>query len=319
MLYNRFFRFRRLSIILSFLIFFFITKHFYSNPRKNVNHLVRSFDRPIQARQFKQKLVEINDRQPSFKMYIYEGYNISSDRNHAQMKLLDNIKLHDKCQQNSKLIVIDIGASLGQFGLYAAACGCQVYMFEVNPMKLSLLQASIKLNSFQSRITVFLKAVTDLPSNRKIFMSLKSSKDIRDQSDVYSVETINLNQLNFSSDIYLFRVNVKGYEIHVFRGSEKLFRHNLVHHVLFQYTPIGTDRVIKNDLLAYMRDILGGRKFYALHPKQAIIYGPLYNEDIDQFYMQHQAENLERDVYVLFQDEEMNIDSKIYEFQTSFQ
>ncbi len=212
---------------------------------------------------------------------------------------------------------------LGQFGLYAAACGCQVYMFEVNPMKISLLQMSIKLNSLESRVTLIPKAISDLPSNTKIYISLNTSSQIsdnaiKDNSDVYSVETINLNQLNFSSEIYLLRVDVEGYEIHVFRSGEQLFRQKLVHHVLFQYTPVGTDRVSQNDLLAYMRDILGGQRFYALHPTEAVIYGPLYNEDIDQFYSQHQAQNLERDVYVLFQDEDINIDSKPYEFQTSF-
>jgi hypothetical protein len=67
-----------------------------------------------------------------------------------------------------------------------------------------------------------------------------------------------------------------------------------------------------------MRDILGGKRFYALHPQQALVYGPLYNEDIDQFYAQHQAQNLKRDVYVLFQDDHLKIDSKSYEFQSSF-
>jgi FkbM family methyltransferase len=221
------------------------------------------------------------------------------------------------------LIQIQILYFLGQFGLYAAACGCQVYMFEVDPMKISLLQMSIKLNSFESRITLIPKAVTDLLSNTKVYISLNtssqiSSNEIKNHSNIYSVETISLNQLNLSSDIYLLRVDVEGYEIHVIRGCEKLFRENRIHHVLFQYTPKGTDGVIQNDLLPYMRDILGGKRFYALHPKEAIIYGPLYNDDIDQFYTQHQAQNLERDVYVLFQDEDIYIDSKPYEFPKSF-
>ena len=197
-------------------------------------------------------------------------------------------------------------------------------MFEIDPMKLALLEASIKLNEFQSRITLVRKAMSDLPSNPLIYISVNRSRqvpqnEVKGDSDVYSVETTSLSQMNFSSEIYLLRVDVEGYEIHVIRAGEKLFRDNLIHHVLFQYTPSGTDRVVQNDLLAYMRDILGGRRFYALHPKQAIIYGPLYNEDIDQFYSQHQAQNVERDVYVMFQDEDLNIDSKTYEFQTSFE
>lgn len=322
MLYNQFFRCRRLILLISILISLILFNRilFNSNetPRRN------SFDHSARNRHFQRKLVEINDRQPAFKMYIYEGYEINNDRLRAQAKLLDNIKLHDKCQQNPKYLVVDVGASLGQFGLYAAACGCQVYMFEIDPLKLSLLEASIKLNSFQSRVTLVRKAITDLPSNPSIYISVNRSRqvpesEVKENAEMYPVETIGLSQMNFSSEIYLLRVDVEGYEIHVIRAGEKLFRDNLIHHVLFQYTPSGTDRVIQNDLLAYMRDILGGRRFYALHPKQAILYGPLYNEDIDQFYTQHQTQSVERDVYVMFQDEDLNIDSKPYEFQTSFE
>ena len=289
MLYNQIFRSRRLLFLISLVISFVLLNRLFSHHKdtRSSNEIQkRAFDR---LRNFQKKLVEIKDRQPSFQMYIYEGYEINNDRNRAQAKLLDNIKLHDKCQQNPKYLVVDIGASLGQFGLYAAACGCQVYMFEIDPMKLALLEASIKLNEFHSRITLVRKAMTDLPSNPLIYISVNRSRQVsqneaKENPDVYSVETTSLSQMNFSSEIYLLRVDVEGYEIHVIRAGEKLFRDNLIHHVLFQYTPAGTDRVIQNDLLAYMRDILGGRRFYALHPKQAIIYGPLYNEDIDQFY-----------------------------------
>ena len=196
-------------------------------------------------------------------------------------------------------------------------------MFEVDPMKLALLEMSIKLNAFQSRVTLIPKAVTDLPTNKYIYMSLNTSSevarnDMKDNSDTYSVEGISLNEFKFPAEIYLLRVDVEGYELHVLRASEKLFLQNLIHHVLFQHTPIDTDRVVKNDLLGYMRDILGGKRFYALHPKEPVIFGPLYNEDIDNFNTQHQAQNLQRDVYVLFQDEDLNIDSKTYDFASSF-
>ncbi|CAF3480501.1 unnamed protein product [Rotaria socialis] len=323
MLYNQLFRSRQIFLIIGLTTLLIVVNHLYFSTESTDTVRLGSFDRTVKESGIKQKLVEIKDRQPSYKLYIYEGYEVALDRNRAQTKLLDNLKLHDKCQQNPKTIVLDIGASLGQFGLYAAACGCQVYMFEVDPIKLSLLRMSIKLNSFESRVTLVPKAVSDLPPKTRIYMSFNTSSQVshdkvNDTSDVYSVETINLNQFNFSSDIYLLRVDVEGYEIHVFRSSEKLFLSSLIHHVLFQYTPSGTDRVLQNDLLGYMRDILGGRRFYALHPKEPVLFGPIYNEDIDQFYIQHQSQNLERDVYVLFQDEELNIDSKSYEFQASF-
>ncbi|CAF4685812.1 unnamed protein product, partial [Rotaria sp. Silwood2] len=325
MLYTQLFRPRRILIVLSFIILLIAANHFYATSLTSSTENVKSRSprRNVREKQITEQIVEIKDRQPFYKLYIYEGYEVDLDRKRAQAKLIDNIKLYEKCQQNHKTLVLDVGASLGHFGLYAAACGCRVYMFEVDPIKISLLQKSIKLNSFETRVTLIPKAISDLPPKTKIYMSFNTSSqvpgnEVDESSDMYAVETTNLNQYNFSTDIYLFRVDVEGYEIHVFRSCENLFRKNIIHHVLFQYTPSGTDRVLQNDLLSYMRDILGGRRFYALHPRQPILYGPIYNEDIEHFYTQHQALNLERDVYVLFQDEDLNIDSKPYEFQSSF-
>ncbi len=111
MVYNQLFRSRRLLLIFSLAVLLIIIKNFYSNPSIASND--RSFNRAIKERKINRKIVEINDRQPSFKLYVYEGYEIDSDRNRAQAKLLDNLKFHDKCQQNPKKIVVDIGASLG--------------------------------------------------------------------------------------------------------------------------------------------------------------------------------------------------------------
>ena len=320
MLYNQILRSRRTWLIIGLSVALLVIHRFFLQGSESTASGTRSPSAPV-LRSLKEKIVEINDRQPSFRLYAYEGYESNAPRHRAQAKLLDDVKLYDRCQQNPRLLVVDIGASVGQFGFYAAACGCQVYMFEVDPSKISLLKKSIELNSFQSRVQLFTKAVSDLPANSEIFIAANSSSQTSTRgngSNVYSVSTINLNTLNFSAEIYLFRVDVEGYELHVFRASESLFHKKLVHHVLFQYTPSGTDRIVQNDLLSYIRDILGGRRFYALHPKEALLFGPLYNEDIDQFYTQHHAIELERDVYVLFQDEDLNIQAKTYDFSSSF-
>lgn len=106
MLYNQFLRPRRILLILLIGVLY-LSFHF---PQSKEN-----LDEPkmIQPKIQKNRIVEISERPPSFKLYIYDGYNIASERNRAQNKLLDNIKLYDKCQQNPKFIVIDVGASLG--------------------------------------------------------------------------------------------------------------------------------------------------------------------------------------------------------------
>lgn len=213
---------------------------------------------------------------------------------------------------------------LGEFGFYAAACGCQVYMFEIDPVKYELLKKSIQLNSFQNRVKLSEKAVSDLPTDSEMLVSISKGTQMTpenfhgDLKDIYSTKTVRLSDVDFKGDIYLLHVDVGGQEIHVIRSGELLFHNSSVHHVLFQYTPMGTDRVNQNDLLSYMRDILKAQRLYALHPRQSVLFGPLYNEDIDQFYSQHHAVELQRDVYVMFMEDGVTIESKPYDFASSF-
>ncbi|CAF4328301.1 unnamed protein product, partial [Rotaria sordida] len=72
------------------------------------------------------KIFEINDRLPTYKLVTYQGYEFPLKRNRAQTVLINHLKLQEKCQQNPNTTVFDIGASLGEFGLYAASCGFQV-------------------------------------------------------------------------------------------------------------------------------------------------------------------------------------------------
>ncbi|CAF3556804.1 unnamed protein product [Rotaria sp. Silwood1] len=59
------------------------------------------------------KIFEINDRQPTYKLVTYQGYEFPLKRNRAQTVLINQIKLYQKCQQYPNTTVFDIGASLG--------------------------------------------------------------------------------------------------------------------------------------------------------------------------------------------------------------
>jgi len=198
-------------------------------------------------------------------------------------------------------------------------------MFEIEPKKLFLIEKSIKINSFESRIYLIKKAVSDLITNKTIYFNKNTSSQLNQINNInkkyiYASKTINLNQYPFPSTLsfYILRIDVQGYELHVFRSTEKLFRLNLIKHAIFQYTPWGTPTPVQKDIFQYIKDILGAKKFYALHPKQPIIYGPLNDQDIEQFYSQHKQQHLQRDVYACFTDEELTINSSPYSFSTSY-
>lgn len=62
---------------------------------------------------FLMKIIEINDREPTYKLATYEGYEFPLERNRAQTELFNYLKLKQICQTNPNTTLIDVGASLG--------------------------------------------------------------------------------------------------------------------------------------------------------------------------------------------------------------
>ena len=59
------------------------------------------------------KVVEMNDRQPSFKLATLDGNKPYADGDRAQAKVVDSLQLKDKCRRDPSLVVVDVGAFLG--------------------------------------------------------------------------------------------------------------------------------------------------------------------------------------------------------------
>lgn len=60
-----------------------------------------------------EKIYEINDREPTYKLVTYEGYKFPLERNFAQTILTNQLELNKICKENPNITIIDIGASLG--------------------------------------------------------------------------------------------------------------------------------------------------------------------------------------------------------------
>ncbi len=61
----------------------------------------------------KYKLVEMNDRLPSFKLASNHHQKPYADGDRAQATVIRSLQLVDKCKQDPSLIVVDVGALLG--------------------------------------------------------------------------------------------------------------------------------------------------------------------------------------------------------------
>ncbi len=67
--------------------------------------------------------------------------------------------------------VVDVGASLGSFSLFAARQGARVLAFEPAPESFALLTKNIKLNRLKNRINSFRLGVAGRPGKRPLFLT----------------------------------------------------------------------------------------------------------------------------------------------------
>jgi FkbM family methyltransferase len=191
---------------------------------------------------------------------------------------------------------------IGDFGLYAAACGCQVFILEVQPDYADLIRTSITLNNFStSRVHVLQKAVSDLPSNSQLTFSSRGGETTVSNGTL-RVSTIRLDDIEWppQSSILMLKVDVEGFELHVLRSAQNLFRTNRIHHLIFEYTAWWTDRAAQKDLIPFVENTLGAKQLFTLHRTGGAVYGPLSREALDQFHANHVKRHLQTDIYARF-------------------
>jgi FkbM family methyltransferase len=279
----------------------------------------------------------MNDREPFYKLATLDGQKPYADGDRAQATVVKHLQLVEKCRQDRSLIVVDVGAFIGKmnlrmiffiyffigdFGLYAAACGCQVYMFEVQPNMVDLIETSILTNNFSSsRVHIINKAVSNLPSNSSLTFSIAGG-DTTAMNGTLNVTTIRLDDIQWSkqSTILLLKIDVEGFELNVLRSAEKLFRENRIQHVIFEYTAWWTDRSAQKELLPFVENNLHAKQLYALHRTGNDVYGPLNRDVLDDFYENHFNKHLQTDIYATFidTDKKTSIKAKSYNSHSTF-
>ncbi|CAF1017896.1 unnamed protein product [Rotaria magnacalcarata] len=264
----------------------------------------------------------MNDRKPTYKLVTLNGRKPYADGDRAQAVVVEHLQLVNTCQEDPSLIVVDIGAFVGDFGLYAAACGCQVYLFEPQPKMIDLIQTSILVNNFSSsRVHLINKAVSHLPSNSQLTF-LEDGSDTKQTNGSLHISTIRLDDIDWppKSNIFLLKIDVEGFELNVLRSAEKLFQNKRIQHLIFEYTAYWTDRSTQKDLLPFVQNQLDSKKLYALDRTGRTVYGPLDRTVLNDFYENHIKRHLQTDIYATFVDSDINttIKSKPYDPLSSF-
>jgi FkbM family methyltransferase len=262
-------------------------------------------------------VIVMNDRMTVYRLATKYGDMPYGASDHAQAKLLEELHLYEVCQRDPSTIVVDVGAGLGRiikyisidkkhfflgdFGLYAAACGCTVYLFETRLDMVALIHASIEENSFpDSRVHVFHNGVSDVPSN-SIMRYSPPADPATNTEDPIPVVTIRLDDVQWSSpSIFLLKVDVEGLELKVLRSAKNLFDGNRIQHLIFKYTPWLTNGESLKTLLPYVKMTLKARFMYALYRTESVIYGPLLPKHMTALYEEQLKVQYQTNVYATF-------------------
>ncbi|CAM4742209.1 unnamed protein product [Rotaria magnacalcarata] len=216
--------------------------------------------------------VEMSDKYLSYKLATSKSEKPFIGE--AQVKILDAIHLHDTCKNSRSTIVADVGAYLGELGLYATACGCSAHIFEPDRTMIKLISSTITKNVFPTAaVHLYNNVVSDLPTNSTVDFTSSNGKTA--DSDSYKVQSIQLDDVSWPSSIFLLKIDVDNSELNVLRSGEKLFREKRVLHLILKYDTVKNDQSKKETLIRYLRTTLKPKRVYIFHPTEEKLYGPL--------------------------------------------
>lgn len=115
-------------------------------------------------------------RKPKLIYHMRNGLKIlvrsgTADRGIITSVLLADEYLLDQTKLESNSVVIDIGAQIGVFSIFAASKSKRVYSFEPVPENYRLLLENIKINNFDRKIKAFNYAVSNEKKNLRLFLN----------------------------------------------------------------------------------------------------------------------------------------------------
>lgn len=151
--------------------------------------------------------------------------------------------------------VIEVGANVGFYTLLGASIigpTGRYYAFEANPHIGRLLSASVGINGFGDRVTVFHKAayrdrrkiqfhvLERYPGSSSIHpFSEGLLEQVQDHARTIEVEAVPLDEVfpDESFKVDLVKIDAEGSEPHVFRGMERLLRRSQDVKIICEFDP----------------------------------------------------------------------------------
>jgi FkbM family methyltransferase len=190
---------------------------------------------------------------------LRSGYRIFlSENNHDSITVMVIFCRKEYGKINKDSSIIDIGANIGVFSLYAMWSGAKkCYSVEPNLKSFQVLQKNIDFNKLKDKVVLYNNAISSINDN-EILIPIESSpynKQLSVSSDTNKFQksmTITLNKLLFSNNIHtldLLKIDCEGAEYDLLYNCEdyifsQTIEIRMEHHLIQE----------KNNLLKFICD-----------------------------------------------------------------
>ena len=130
-------------------------------------------------------------------------------------------------------VAVDVGANIGIHAvMYAGLVGPtgHVYAFEPNPSTAANIERSVALNGWEDRLTVVQAGLSETTGELafRVTEGLAPTSSFAEDPwlggyEAQSVKTYALDDFDFGGRVRLMKVDVEGWESHVFAGGQRFF------------------------------------------------------------------------------------------------
>ena len=149
--------------------------------------------------------------------------------------------------------VIDIGANIGYWSNLLASIdkNLKVISFEPEPSNLKLLRENININSFNERINIIPKALSNQKGKFNLYLSDDNAGDHRmyaeENNRKYVEVEVSIGDEEIKDDnISFIKIDVQGYEYKVMTGMKEVLNKNKDISILTEFWPYGIRRAGDN-------------------------------------------------------------------------
>lgn len=126
---------------------------------------------------------------------------------------------------NNGGVVVDLGANIGSFSIYAACRGAKVYAVEPEPGNLTILNKNILLNNMKKHIVVAPYAISNYKGTAKI-TDRGGNSTIKDEnssgSEVEVLPLDNFFSLYNINNVDVLKIDIEGAEVETILGASKV-------------------------------------------------------------------------------------------------